>query len=312
MAQPVPGPSASNLPQVKRQPRRLGDGLRAVAFLIPAVVFLAVFVYIPAGMSLVLGFYHYHLLGVNTTLAGLENFRSALSYPVFWIAFRNTMYFALLMIPSTVVGSVFIALLLRRNSRIFSVVRTAVLLPYITPVIATSIGWLWMFDPQYGIFNAVLSFLHLPTSQWMLSPSAAMPAVALYTLWHGIGFDVVIVLSALAGIPSTVLEAASIDGATEWQKFWKVTLPLLSPVIFFLVMVTTLASLQAFSQVYALSSGQGGPEYATTTLMLLIYQTGFQYFHISYAAAMAIILVLMILLVSLVQMGFAKRWVFYQ
>lgn len=295
-----------------RPKRRWGDGVRAIPFLIPAVAFLLVFVYIPAGMSLVLGFFHYHLLGVNTTFAGLYNFKSALTYPVFWTAFRNTMYYALLMIPTTVVGSVFIAHLLRRNTRLFALVRTAVLLPYITPVIATSIGWLWMFDPQYGIFNAILSFLHLPTSQWMLSPAMAMPSVALYSLWHGIGFDVVIMLGALANIPGTVLEAAAIDGATEWQKFWKVTLPLLSPVIFFLVIVTTLASLQSFTQVYALSNGQGGPEYATTTLMLLIYQTAFQYFHISYAAAMAILLVLMILIVSLLQMVLAKRWVFYQ
>jgi ABC-type sugar transport system permease subunit len=207
---------------------------------------------------------------------------------------------------------VLIAVLLQRQTRLFAWMRTFVLLPYITPVIATSIGWLWMFDPQYGILNAVLAVVHVPPSQWLLSPAMAMPAVALYSLWHGIGFDVVIVLSALANIPATLLEAAAIDGATEWRKFWKVTWPLLSPVMFFLVIVTTLATLQAFSQIYALSGGNGGPEYATTTLLLLIYETAFRYFHFSYAAAMAILLVLMILGLSLLQGALAKRWVFYQ
>lgn len=292
--------------------RRWGDGVLAIPFLLPAVAFLVVFVYVPAGMSLVLGFYHYHLLGVDTTFAGLYNFKQALTYPIFWLAVRNTLYFAGLMIPTTLVGAVLIAVLLQRQTRLFAWMRTFVLLPYITPVIATSIGWLWMFDPQYGILNAVLAVVHLPPSQWLLSPAMAMPAVALYSLWHGIGFDVVIALSALANIPATLLEAAAIDGATEWRKFWKVTWPLLSPVMFFLVIVTTLATLQAFSQIYALSGGNGGPEYATTTLLLLIYETAFRYFHFSYAAAMAIMLVLMILALSLLQGALAKRWVFYQ
>jgi multiple sugar transport system permease protein len=289
-----------------------GDGWRAIPFLIPAAAFLLVFVYIPAAVSLGLGFFHYRLLGVDTTFAGVYNFKSALTYNVFWIAFHNTLYFAVLMIPTTLVGAVVIALLLHKNVRLFSFVRTAVLLPYITPVIATSIGWLWMFDPQYGIMNAALAIFHLPPSQWMLSPTMAMPSVALYSLWHGIGFDVVIVLSALGGIPPSVMEAAAIDGATEWRKFWKVTMPLLSPVLFFLTIVTTLATLQAFSQVYALSGGQGGPEYATTTLLLLVYQTAFRFFHFSYAAAMAILLVLMILILTLIQGALSRRWVFYQ
>ena len=283
----------------------------AVPFLIPAVAFLVLFVYFPAALSLVLGFFNYQLAG-SPTWAGLSNFHAALTYNVFWIAVKNTFYYAVLMIPTTLAGSILIALLLHHHSRLFAAVRTMVLLPYITPVIATSIGWLWMFDPQYGVLNAILGVLHIPPSNWLLSPAAAMPSVALYSLWHGLGFNVVIVLSALANIPTSVLEAAAIDGATSWHKFWKVTLPLLSPVIFFLAIVTTLATLQAFSQVYALSSGQGGPSYATTTLLLLIYQTAFQYFHFSYAAAMAILLVLMILILTLIQGALAKRWVFYQ
>jgi multiple sugar transport system permease protein len=292
--------------------RRPHQAVTAVVMLMPALLFLIVFVYVPAGMALVLGFYHYHLLGVDTTFAGLTNFQDALGYPIFWIALKNTLVYALVMVPLTLAGAVGIALLIDRRSHYFSVLRTMVLLPYITPVIATSIGWLWMFNPEYGVLNAVLQFFHLPPSQWLLDPGMAMPAVALYSLWHGLGFNVVIVMAALTNIPPSVMEAARIDGASGWQRFWKIVLPLLSPTLFFLLIVTTIGTLQAFSQIYALSGGSGGPEYATTTLLLLIYQTAFQYFHFSYAAAMAILLVILILVLTLLQSWWSRRWVFYQ
>lgn len=288
------------------------DGLSAVILLAPMVLFVLAFTYIPAGMSLVLGLFHYHLLGVNTTFAGLTNFKDALTYRVFWIALKNTLIYAAYMVPLTIAGAVAIAVLIDQKSRYYALIRTFVLLPYITPVIATAIGWLWMFNPQYGILNAALHALHLPESQWLLSPRAAMPSIALYTLWHGLGFNVVIVLSALSSIPKHVQEAAAIDGATGWTRFRRITLPLLSPTIFFLLIVTTIGTLQAFSQIYALSGGTGGPAYATTTLLLLIYQTAFQDFHFSYAAAMAILLVLLILLLTVIQNWLSKRWVFYQ
>lgn len=292
--------------------RRRSDGTIAILFLAPMVLFVLAFTYVPAGMSLVLGLFHYHLLGVNTTFAGLTNFHDALTYSVFWIAVKNTLMYAAYMVPLTIAGAVAIAVLIDQKSRFYALIRTFVLLPYITPVIATAIGWLWMFNPQYGILNAVLHALHLPTSQWLLSPGMAMPSIALYTIWHGLGFNVVIVLSALSSIPKHVQEAASIDGATGWTRFRRITLPLLSPTMFFLLIVTTIGTLQAFSQIYALSGGTGGPAYATTTVLLLIYQTAFQDFHFSYAAAMAMLLVVLILLLTLFQNWLSKRWVFYQ
>lgn len=292
--------------------RRRSDWKQAILLLLPMVAFVLVFTYLPAGMSLVLGLFHYHLLGVNTTFAGLTNFKDALTYPIFWIALKNTLVYAVYMVPLTIAGAIGIALLIDQKSRYYAMLRTFVLLPYITPVIATSIGWLWMFNPQYGILNVILHWLHLPQSQWLQSPTMAMPSIALYTLWHGLGFNVVIVLSALSSIPKHVQEAASIDGATGWTRFRRITLPLLSPTVFFLLIITTIGTLQAFSQVFALSSGTGGPAYSTTTLLLLIYQTAFQDFHFSYAASMAMLLVLLILLLTLIQNWLSKRWVFYQ
>ncbi|KUO97328.1 carbohydrate ABC transporter permease [Ferroacidibacillus organovorans] len=284
----------------------------AVLFLLPSLLFLTVFVYVPSVMAFGLAFWHYHLLGVHTTWAGISNFTDALQFNLFQQSLWNTFYFAALMVPGTLILSVSIALLIQKASRYYSVMRTLILLPYATPAVGTAIGWLWIFDPTYGMANGVLHGLGLPESGWLQSPSMAMPSIVIYSLWHGVGFDVVIVMSAIASLPKSVLEAAAMDGAGAWRRFWQVTLPLISPTIFFLVVVTTLGALQSFAQIYALTGGTGGPEYATTTSLFLIYETAFVYNHYSYASAMAVILVFVILVLTLIQRYIGKRSVFYQ
>ena len=296
----------------RQRGRHMAEGIKAMLFVLPALCFLALFVYLPGLMALVLGFFHYHLLGVQTTFAGLSNFHDALTYDVFWLALQHTIVFAVMLIPLTLVGALLIAFLLYEQSRFSSIIRTLILLPYITPVIATSIGWLWLFNPEYGILNAILKTLHLPVSQWLLSPTMALPSIVIYTLWHGLGFSTIILLSSLSSIPTNVVDAARIDGATSWQIFRRITLPLISPTVFFLSIITMIGALQAFASIFALSGGSGGPEYATTTLLFLIYETAFQYYHFSYAAAMAFLLVLLILALTLLQGWLSKKWVFYQ
>jgi ABC-type sugar transport system permease subunit len=271
-----------------------------------------VFVYFPAVIALGLAFFHFHLRGAETTWAGLQNFRDALEYRIFWIAVRNTVLYAAVMIPLTVSLALLIAALLTRQSRFYGALRTAVLLPYVTPVVATSIGWLWIFNPQYGVANSALHALGLPELPWLQSTTWALPSVAIYTLWHGLGFDVIVACAALAAVPRQVVEAARVDGAGPWRIFRSVTLPLISPTVFFLVVVTTIGALQTFSQIYALSGGQGGPDFATTTLLFLIYRTAFTYYHFSYGAAMALMLVVLILALTLLQRWLSRRWVFYQ
>ena len=292
--------------------RRRRDMLTALLFLLPALAFLTAFVYVPSVMAFTLAFWHYHLLGVNTTWAGWSNFSDALQFNVFQQSLANTAFYAAMMVPGIVALSIAIALLINRVSRFYSFIRTLVLLPYATPAIGTAIGWLWIFDPTYGLANGLLHAVGLPASQWLQSPAMAMPAVAIYSLWHGVGFDVVVVMSALAGVPRGVLEAAAVDGAGAMRRFFRVTLPLISPTVFFIVVVTTIGALQSFAQVYALSGGTGGPEYATTTTLFLIYETAFVYNHYSYASAMAVILVLIILALTLFQRWMGKRMVFYQ
>jgi multiple sugar transport system permease protein len=299
-------------PSWRRRAPRSRRQLLAAVMVLPTALFLVTFVYLPALLALGIGFFHYRLRGVGTTFAGLDNFKSAVTYPIFWVAARNTGLFALIMVPTTVVLATAIALAVNAQSRAFAVIRSIILLPYVTPVVATAIGWIWIFNPQYGVANLVLHTFGLPESSWLLSTRMALPSIALYTLWHGLGFDVIILLGALAGLPSEVVEAAAVDGASRLRRFWHVQLPLLSPTLFFIVFISTLGALQSFSQIYALTSGRGGPEYATTTLMLLVYQTAFADFHLSYGAAMALILVVMILIVVGAQRYLARRWAFYQ
>jgi multiple sugar transport system permease protein len=295
-----------------RHRTRIRHALLAGLFLLPALAFLLTFVYVPSFMAFSLAFFHYHLMGVNTTSAGWSNFSDAISFNIFQQSLGNTFFYAAMMIPSILLVSMGIALLINRATRFYAVLRTLVLLPYATPAVGTAIGWLWIFDPTYGLANAVLHVFHIPPQQWLQSPAEAMPSIALYSLWHGVGFDVIIVMAALASVPRTVLEAAAIDGANAWRRFWTVTVPLISPTLFFITVITTIGTLQSFSQIFALTGGNGGPEYATTTTLFLIYETAFVYNHYSYASAMAILLVIIILALTIFQRTVGKRLVFYQ
>ena len=285
--------------------------LVASLFLLPAFAFLIVFVYLPTILAFLLAFFNYSP-GGTTTWAGTSNFAQAVSDPVFQISLGNSLYYAAMIVPLTLLLSVAIALLIAKTSRIYTFLRTLILMPYVTPTIGTAIGWLWMYNPSYGFMNALLSFFHLPASQWLASPSMAMPAIVIYSLWHGIGFDVIIVLTAITGLPQGVLEAADLDGARFFRKLFTIIIPLVSPTLFFITVVTTIGSFQSFSQMFALSTGSGGPEYATTTTLFLIYQTAFKYGNFSYAAAMAIFLVLGIFALTMVLRWIGNRIVFYQ
>lgn len=287
------------------------DALAAL-FLLPAFVFLIAFIYFPTLLAFLLGFFHYQIGGLNTTWAGFANFHEAFTYHVFWQSLLNTLYYAVMVVPTTLILATLIALLINKTAKIYSFVRTLVLLPYVTPAVGTAIGWLWIFEPSYGLANGFLRMLHLPTSMWLQSPHMAMPSIAFYSVWHGVGFDVIIIMAALNSLPKDVMEASLIDGANTWKRFWRVIFPLMSPTMFFLVVISTIGSLQAFSQMYALSSTGGGPEHATTTTLFLIYETAFKYGDYSYAAAMAIVLVIMIMAFTIFQRWLGKKWVFYQ
>ncbi len=301
-----------------RRLRRLKDRLVAYGLMFPAIAVFVVFFYVPAAYLAYISFFHWGVLTSATKFVGLENFRRLIAQPLFLRSLETTAYYTVVMIPATVLLALGIALILREavTSRRGGVWRSAVFLPHVTPVVATSIIWVWIFNPQFGLANFALGLFHLPALGWLGTTQWALPAVMIDSLWHSLGLYVIIFLAGLANVPRELVEVAQLDGAGRRRIFRRIIWPLLSPTTFFVVILATVNNWQAFSQIYAMTGGPhggaGGPAFSTTTDALLVYQTAFVYGHYSLAAAMALVLFVIILLLTLVQKWISNRLVFYR
>jgi multiple sugar transport system permease protein len=298
--------------------RRLKDQLVAYGLLAPALAVFVVFFFVPAAYLLYISFFHWGVLSSATSFVGFENFRRLFAQPLFWHSLATTGYYTLVMIPATVLLSLGIALVLREavTARRGGIWRAAVFLPHVTPVVATSIIWVWIFNPQFGLANFVLTSLHLPALGWLDTTQWALPAVMIDSLWHSLGLYVIIFLAGLANVPRDLVEVAQLDGAKRQRIFRRIIWPLLSPTTFFVTILATVNSWQAFSQIYTMTGGPhggaGGPAFSTTTDALLIYQTAFTYYHFSLAAAMAFVMFAIILFLTVIQKWISNRLVFYR
>lgn len=291
----------------------LGYGL-----ILPSLLVFLTFYYGPAAFLAYIAFFHWDIFGQDSTFVGFKNFITLFHQPIFWQALLNTAYYVVVLVPATTLLALAMAFLLREslNSRANGVARAFIFLPHVTPVVATSIIWIWIFNPQFGLANTLLHFLHLPALNWLESVRWALPSVMIYTLWHSVGLYTVLFLGGLASIPRSVIEAAITDGAHGWRLFKRVFWPMLGPITFFVLVLASINTMQTFSQIYTLTGGPhggaGGPAFSTTTDSLLIYQTAFLYLHFSLASAMSIILFVLILTLTLVQKWVADRFVFYR
>ncbi len=298
--------------------RRIKDHLVAYGLLSPALAVFAVFFYVPTAYLIYIAFFHWGVLSSATRFVGLENFRRLFAQPLFWHSLWTSAYYTLVMIPATVLLALAVALVLREavTARRGGVWRAAVFLPHVTPVVATSIIWIWIFNPQFGLANFVLGSVGLPRLGWLDTTQWALPAVMIDSLWHSLGLYVIIFLAGLANVPRDLLEVARLDGAKKNRIFRRIIWPLLSPTTFFVVILATVNSWQAFSQIYTMTGGPhggaGGPAFSTTTDALMIYQTAFSFDHFSLAAAMALVLFLIILAFTVVQKWISNKVVFYR
>ena len=274
-----------------RSVKRARDSPMGWLYTAPALLIFAVFVIGPTAYTIYISTFKWNVL--NTAMSkyiGIANYRTLFGStdPTFLSSTWRSLYFSgAMVIGGTAIG-LGIALLLQRGGKLLNGARVAVFAPYITPVVATSVAWVWIFNPQFGLVNSVLRALHLPVEQWLQSSTWAMPSVIVFSLWHELGFTVVLFLGGLSVLSTEMSEAARMDGANAWQEFWHITWPQLRPVTSFVVVITTITSLQAFTQFYEMSSG--GPDYATTTLSYLLYQEAFLLFHTGYGAALAVVL----------------------
>ncbi|MDA8194426.1 MAG: sugar ABC transporter permease [Thermaerobacter sp.] len=301
-----------------RLPTDWREMLIGYGLILPSFWVFLVFYYGPAFFLFYIAFFHWNIFASQSQFVGLHNFAILFHQPVFWLSLFNTAYYVVLVVPVTTLLALALALLLRESAglRGGGVTRALVFLPHVTPVVATSIIWVWIFNPNFGLANALLRVLHLPALNWLASTHWALPSVMIYTVWHSVGLYTVLFLAGLATIPRHVLEAAQMDGARGWLAFRRILWPLMGPITFFVVILVSINTMQTFSQIYTLTGGPhggaGGPAFATTTDSLLIYQTAFLYLHFSLASAMSVVLFGLILALTLVQKLIADRFVFYR
>jgi ABC-type sugar transport system permease subunit len=215
-------------------------------------------------------------------------------------------------VPLGIVLGLGIALLLHRRIRGRGLMRSAIFAPYVMPIVAVAIIWGWMLNPDFGVINAALKSLHLPTLQWLQSSRTVMPSVILFGLWQHVGYNTVIFLAGLANIPPDLEEAARVDGARPWSIFWRITWPLLSPTTYFVLLISMIASFKVLVPVLVMVGSSGGPDNAAMTIGVYLYNQAFGSFHAGYAGAISVVLFLIVLAITLLQTRVFSRRVFYQ
>ena len=293
--------------------RRTTEGTVARAawwFLAPALLLIGVFFFIPVAASFLLSVTDFDIYAVgdlaNARFVGLRNYTALLDNPLFWTALQNTFYFALVGGPLTVAVSLGAALLVNAKLvRFKSVFRTLYFVPFVTTLVAVAIVWRYLYHPQYGLLNYALGIVGIDPINWLGDPTWAMPAIILLAVWKNFGYNMLIFIAGLQSIPEELYEAASIDGAGPFRKFWHVSLPMLAPTFFFVGVVTMIGYFQLFAEPYVMT--QGGPLRATTSLVLMMYEEGFRWWRMGTAAAIAFILFILILLWTLLQLWVERR-----
>jgi multiple sugar transport system permease protein len=239
-----------------------------------------------------------------------QNYAEMMRSELFWEVFRNTLLFVIMAVPLSVVGSLALALLVNNSLRGITFFRTAYFLPVVSSMIAVALVWSWIFNPEYGLLNyLLLKVFGIRGPAWLHDTTWALPAMVIVTVWKGLGYSMVIFLAGLQNIPHHLYEAATVDGAGSWRKFRHVTLPMLSPTTFFILIITLINAFQVFEQTYVLT--RGGPANATLTLSYYVYQNAFQFFQMGNAAALSYILFAIVFAVTLIQFRAQRRWVFY-
>lgn len=272
-------------------------------FILPAISGTFIFIIIPVICSFGLSFAKWDLLN-PIEFAGLSNYKEIFTEPLFGKIFLNTIVFAVATSFFGVIIPLVLAVILNSKIRGSEFFKTAYFLPFITPMIVIGIVWQWIFDPNIGLLN---KFLHVHIN-WLYDTHWALPALIAVSVWKLIGYNMIIFLSSLSGISNSMFEAAKIDGANPLKTFWYVTIPLMSPTIFFVVIITAISSFQVFDLIYLMT--QGGPLDSTNVLVYAIYKNAFEYFNVGKASAIAYVLFVIILVLTLIQWSLRKKLVY--
>lgn len=312
MSEVVPG--AAKVEKIGRKKMSKADWREALSgylFIAPVVIGLFAFYSLPALSSLWFSFTKWDGLTAPEFI-GLENFRMLMEDEKFKGSMVNTFVYTILTVPLSIALATLLAVLLNREMKGLTLYRTLYFIPVITMPIAVGMVWKWLYNSEYGLINYVLGSMGLPQPNWLFDESLALFSIVMVSVWSSIGYNAIILLSGLQGISSSYYEAAELDGAGAVRKFFNITLPLLSPTMFFVLVISLINSLQVFDLIFIMMNRADTLLDSTRTVVYNIYENGFKYFEMGYASASAWILFIIILIITAVQMYFQKKWVHYQ
>ncbi|WP_242986456.1 carbohydrate ABC transporter permease [Vallitalea guaymasensis] len=281
-----------------------------VIYTLPFLIPLLLFWIIPLILALIISFTDWDYISSDINFVGLYNYIDIFTDPDFVKALSNTFVFGLGTIFATIVLGLIFALLFQKNFTGRKIYQTIIFSPWVTPTVAVSLVWSWIYDPDKGFANFILKTLGLKPLEWLHSSKTAMLGIIIFTVWKSIGWTMLFYLGALERVPKSTYEAAEIDGGNYLGKFIHVTLPLISPTTYFLFIINLITSIQVYDQIQIMT--QGGPGGSTTTLLYLYYEKAFQNFQMGSANAVAIVILTIIILLSFMSSYISKRWVHYE
>ncbi|MCB5259616.1 MAG: sugar ABC transporter permease [Candidatus Cloacimonetes bacterium] len=297
-------------------------------YLLPALIIVVAFRLVPIVMSFVLSFFDWSLQGTGKFI-GLENYAKMMKDPVFWQSMGNTFWLVIILVPTTIVLSLFFAVMLNKIKYLKGLFRIVYFMPFVTSLVAVSIVWKLIFNEQTGLMNTFLGYIGISPQAWLSEsrgiflimfenlgfdklpqffhgPSQALFAIIIMTVWKGLGYNTIIYLAGLQNISKVYYEAAEIDGAGKGRQFWNITVPLISPTTFYVLIMTTITTFQAFSQIY-LMTDKGGPLNTTKLIVYYIYERGFDVLEMGYASAVALALFILVLALTIFQRRMEKH-----
>ncbi|HEX2984320.1 MAG TPA: sugar ABC transporter permease, partial [Ignavibacteriales bacterium] len=285
-----------------------GDGLTALLFLSPTVIIFAAFILFPVFFSFYLSFQKWNMFNNDAVYVGLDNYKRMFQSAEFWQVLGNTAIYTFGTVPLNMIFSLTIAYWLNKKLIGKKFLRTAFFAPVVISPVAAALIWRWLYDPNYGVINYIVSLLGFDPVNWLNEPTAAMFALIVMGVWKTFGINMVLFSACLQGIPDSYYEAAMMDGAGKWSKFWNITIPMLGPTTFFIMIMSMISSFQVFDIVYILTSG--GTLGSTKVIVFYVYEYAFKFFEMGYASAISYMLFFILLVLTMLQIKYMQKRVY--
>ena len=287
------------------------EKLRPYLYVTPAMIFFTLFFFFPIGYVIYLSFFDWTLLNLKAMdPVGLENYTNLVSDSDFHQVLGNTFVYTVSTVVLGIGLSFFLALWLNRKTRIYGIIQAAVFSPHIISLVSVAMLWMWMMDTQYGLLNAMLEVIGLPAYPWLTETGSAMVSLILVSIWKGLGYNTLVFIAGMQSIPRDIYEAAALDHSPWWRTLTRITIPMLSPTLFFLLVINTISSFQVFDTIYVMT--QGGPVNSTNMLVFYIYEQGMDFYNGGAASAASVVLLILVGILTFFHFRFMGKRVHYQ